>query len=210
MSKLQEWRKYVDKRIENIKKKEEQAAPDEGQEVSFSKMPHQIADTIQFLSQKDKRQSKGPRGGVLTPIIDPIEILIQKDKKPARKMEEKFLNLPGQKELPLGIIKPPAEILSMKILDERKKIIEKLLDPEVTLQEAAILLTISRATLRRYSDKGLISCIKTPTGQRKFKLSSLLEFQEKRGRLNLPHLMDIDEADIFSDEEKESEQTSIT
>jgi excisionase family DNA binding protein len=66
---------------------------------------------------------------------------------------------------------------------KREELIESLLDPLVTLEDAATILNVCKTTVRRYTNKGVLDCIRTPGGQRRFKLSQVLDFmaqQEKK------------------------------
>ena len=70
------------------------------------------------------------------------------------------------------------------VRETREQIIWRLLDPELTLHEAAAVLNLSKATVRRYTDQGKLACKRTRGGQRRFRLSALLEYldrQEPRG-----------------------------
>lgn len=53
-----------------------------------------------------------------------------------------------------------------------------MLDPELSLHEAAALLNVSKATVRRYTDQGKLVCFRTRGGQRRFKLSDVLMLLE--------------------------------
>ena len=212
MGNLREWRKYVDKRIEDtIKKKKleqekitdtERKNKDEEKKIelkSSSKihvvdelkndiktpMDTSIADPLHILQQKDKKTAF-KKEEVITPIIDPYEILSQKDKKinseETYKIEEgvEEKEEQAQTELPLNLIRVEKRKVTKSYLNEREKLLKRLLDPQISLRESCIILNVSRATLRRYTDKGLIPYLRTAGGQRRFRLSDLLEFQEKR------------------------------
>src|SRR2546422_11291272 len=59
------------------------------------------------------------------------------------------------------------------------------MDPDLTLHETAAILSLSKATLRRYTDQGKLPCRRTAGGQRRFKLSevlALLEHQRREAR----------------------------
>ncbi len=60
------------------------------------------------------------------------------------------------------------------LTETREEIIQRLLDPELSVHEAAALLNVSKATLRRYTDHGKLACSRTAGGQRRFKLSHVL------------------------------------
>lgn len=62
------------------------------------------------------------------------------------------------------------------ITESREEIIRRLLDPELSLHEAAAVLNLSKATVRRYTDQGKLMCLRTGGGQRRFRLSALLGF----------------------------------
>lgn len=62
------------------------------------------------------------------------------------------------------------------LIRERMRILTRLLNPELTLYEAAILLRVSRNTLRRLTNDGVLQCIRTFGKQRRFKLNDLLVY----------------------------------
>lgn len=64
------------------------------------------------------------------------------------------------------------------ITETREEIIRRLLDPEMTIHEAAAVLNLSKATVRRYTDQGKLVCLRTEGGQRRFRLSALLALLE--------------------------------
>ncbi len=64
--------------------------------------------------------------------------------------------------------------------ETRAEIIRRLLDPELTLHEAAAVLNLSKATVRRYTDQGRLACLRTGGGQRRFRLSALLAFLDRQ------------------------------
>ncbi len=64
----------------------------------------------------------------------------------------------------------------------REELVARLLDPTLTLQETALLLGVCPTTVRRYTNRGILRCFRTPGNQRRFKLSDVLEFMERRER----------------------------
>jgi excisionase family DNA binding protein len=65
---------------------------------------------------------------------------------------------------------------------KREELIESLLDPLITLEDAATILNVCKTTVRRYTNKGVLECIRTPGGQRRFKLSHVLDFMALQGQ----------------------------
>lgn len=64
------------------------------------------------------------------------------------------------------------------LTESREEIVRRILDPELSLHEAAALMNVSKATVRRYTDQGKLSCFRTTGGQRRFKLSDVLTLLE--------------------------------
>ncbi len=66
--------------------------------------------------------------------------------------------------------------------ETREDLVRRLLDPTLTLREASLLLDVCSTTVRRYTNRGLLNCYRTPGNQRRFRLSDILEFMERRDR----------------------------
>ena len=64
--------------------------------------------------------------------------------------------------------------------ESREQLIERLLDPTMTLSETATLLGVCPTTVRRYTKRGVLNCFRTPGNQRRFKLSDVLSFMEQQ------------------------------
>jgi excisionase family DNA binding protein len=63
---------------------------------------------------------------------------------------------------------------------EREELIEKLRDPVISLEEAATLIGVCKTTVRRYTNRDELECVRTPGQQRRFKLSQVLAFVKRR------------------------------
>jgi excisionase family DNA binding protein len=66
--------------------------------------------------------------------------------------------------------------------ESREDLVYRLLDPELSLEEAARILAVCPTTVRRYTNRGLLSHHRTPGNQRRFRLSHVLEFMERYGQ----------------------------
>lgn len=64
--------------------------------------------------------------------------------------------------------------------ESRASLIEQLLDPSVTLEDAARILNVCPTTVRRYTNRGVLTHYRTAGNQRRFKLSDVLAFMESR------------------------------
>ncbi len=60
--------------------------------------------------------------------------------------------------------------------ESRDQLVERLKNPLVNLDEAAILLRVCRTTVRRYADAGLLPHIRTEGGQRRFYFKDIESF----------------------------------
>lgn len=67
--------------------------------------------------------------------------------------------------------------------EPREELIRRLLDPELTLEEVSRLLGVCPATVRRYTNRGWIEHHRTQGGQRRFRLSSVVRFVDRHGRM---------------------------
>ncbi len=67
--------------------------------------------------------------------------------------------------------------------ETREELIHRLLDPSVTLEEAARILNVCPTTVRRYTNRGVLQHFRTAGNQRRFKLSDVLGFMESTGRV---------------------------
>lgn len=77
-----------------------------------------------------------------------------------------------------GGVKKPKK----KVQETREQLLSRLLDPLISLEEAAKLLKVCPTTVRRYTNKGLLKHYRTAGNQRRFKLSDVLGFLESSGK----------------------------
>lgn len=90
-----------------------------------------------------------------------------------------------QKQLPIDLEEAepsPEPAASRRASETREELVTRLLDPTLTLRECALLLGVCPTTVRRYTNRGLLSCYRTPGNQRRFRLSDVLDFMERRDR----------------------------
>ncbi len=90
-----------------------------------------------------------------------------------------------QQRLPLDLemtVSEPAARTRAK--ETRDDLVERLLDPVLTLQETAILLDVCPTTVRRYTNRGVLNCFRTPGNQRRFRLSDIISFMERRDTMD--------------------------
>jgi excisionase family DNA binding protein len=66
--------------------------------------------------------------------------------------------------------------------ETRQDLIRRLLDPELSLEETSRLLGVCPATVRRYTNRGWLEHHRTVGGQRRFRLSNIVQFVDEHGR----------------------------
>jgi len=64
--------------------------------------------------------------------------------------------------------------------ETREQLLQRLMDPPLTLEETARLLGVCPTTVRRYTNKGLLRHFRTQGNQRRFRLSDVAEFLNSR------------------------------
>lgn len=64
--------------------------------------------------------------------------------------------------------------------ETREELLARLLDPELTLEEAAQVLNVCPTTVRRYTNRGILPHYRTVGNQRRFRLSQVLAFLESQ------------------------------
>ncbi len=72
---------------------------------------------------------------------------------------------------------PRSRVLQAK---SREEILERLVNPTLTLEEAAKVMGVCKATVRRYTAKGILPHYRTPGNQRRFKLNDIISFLENQ------------------------------
>jgi excisionase family DNA binding protein len=63
--------------------------------------------------------------------------------------------------------------------ESREEFLRRLLDPPLTLEEAARVLNVCPTTVRRYTNRGLLKHFRTAGNQRRFRLSHVFAFMEE-------------------------------
>lgn len=62
--------------------------------------------------------------------------------------------------------------------ETREELIARLIDPTISLEETARILEVCPTTVRRYTNKGILPHYRSAGNQRRFKLSTVLEFEK--------------------------------
>ena len=81
-----------------------------------------------------------------------------------------------------GHTPPPRQGRGPRREESREELLLRLLDPTLSLEETARILEVCPTTVRRYTNRGILAHERSAGNQRRFKLSSVLEFRESQMR----------------------------
>ncbi len=170
---LRDWYRYLEKQM-HVSLEDEQLAS-----------PEPVTQPVDHISSADPRESRFPNGGTAPAgaAEGPHEEMSPVARAAA--LRRQIHAAVAQPALPIELGAPARPLTRAgrrggrrPITATRGEIIRRLLDPELTLHEAAAVLNLSKATVRRYTDQGKLACLRTRGGQRRFRLSALLAFLE--------------------------------
>lgn len=98
-------------------------------------------------------------------------------------MQERWERMPHHLQTLFGGIGDEVAQNSYQAFREsRGELIQRLLDPVISLEEAARVLNVCPTTVRRYTNRGALEHLRTAGNQRRFRLSDVLAFMEKNSR----------------------------
>lgn len=157
--------------IEEPKRKESPAPEIEEPRPQVSAAKPQIRETTEQLAEK------------------PAPVRVAQAVKPASatddktSFEEKWGRLPRHLQtLFAENVEEVAQHSYKSFKETRAQLIERLLDPIISLEEAARILNVCPTTVRRYTNRGVLPCLRTAGNQRRFRLSDVLNFMESQAR----------------------------
>jgi len=89
---------------------------------------------------------------------------------------------PEEEERKPGRRKSSVEKLNILLikLENRQQLLQRLLNPTLSLEETSLLLGVSKGTLRQYTNQNRLKHFRTSGGQRRFYLLDILGFLAKR------------------------------
>lgn len=151
----------------------------------------------EYIKVAEPRQPYGTRGTVLK---DPSKVKFQKKnlsaprprrvKQPVQarvvdpELQDLWQSLPKYMDF-LGTFfddSVTAHYYRGNFKESRNELIQRLLNPELTLEEVSRLLGVCPATVRRYTNRGWLKHHRTKGRQRRFRLAGVVQFVEEHGR----------------------------
>jgi len=165
----------------------EAGEPDPVAEVESAEAAQPEADDDESSEADEAQAAPGNAESTLTDREAVLSSLQEELDRAGASMKERLSQLQArQRQLPMEVEETEAEAdesgSSRKATETRQELVQRLLDPVLTLREAALLIDVCPTTVRRYTNRGLLNCFRTPGNQRRFHLSDILEFLERRER----------------------------
>ncbi len=101
---------------------------------------------------------------------------------PPQSIEELWKRVPKHVRLlvELGEDEVTRRYYRREFKETRQELVERLLNPILSLEDTARLLGVCPTTVRRYTERGLLNHYRTPGNQRRFRLSDVIAFLEAR------------------------------
>lgn len=172
---MHEWRQYRERQIRKVVKEaretedlQAEEAPDEAAAAPLS-AAGPAGETA--VEPEDLKSGNGK------PKKQLMERLASSNAGMAERMQAYAAR---QQVLPLDVEAAPAQPRTGKAAETREQLVQRLLDPVLSLDEAAVLLNVCPTTVRRYTNRGVLKCDRTPGNQRRFRLSEIMSFMERR------------------------------
>ncbi len=167
---MREWRQYRDRQVRKAVREAREA---EGLNAA--------QDVGEPAPDDSETTAETPKPGLKSDPNKPKQVLSRltlgnqevRERLEALRARQQILPLDVEEAEP-----PPSR--SPRAVESREQLVQRLLDPVLTLEEAATLLDVCPTTVRRYTNRGVLKCYRTPGNQRRFRLSEVMSFMERR------------------------------
>ena len=167
---MHEWRQYRERQIHKVAKEARETG-----EIDTGALD---GDSGALVAEAgDTAAADRLKSGPGQPKKQLLERLTSTNSVMAEKMQAYAAR---QQVLPLDVEAAPPPPATGKAAETREQLVQRLLDPVLSLEEAAILLNVCPTTVRRYTNRGVLKCDRTPGNQRRFRLSEIMSFMERR------------------------------
>ena len=166
MRSLQDWMKYLEEQEQSL----QDVADGDGSRGRPT--PDEPEQTEQVAQPTKIEPPPAPKPDAARPVEPAsVQAAAPPRKKPAPRRPTVDA---GRREVAQKSYKPFKET--------REELLQRLLDPMITLEEAARILDVCPTTVRRYTNRGMLKHLRTAGNQRRFRLSDVLAFLEASGR----------------------------
>ena len=179
MRSLQEWMKYLEQQEQSLQEAEQEPSQ------AGDRMPAKETEEPSFepdgagvvVPEKASKTEAPPEPQPWNPprVIErpAVKRAAPATRRAKRKAASRTAGDTGRSEVAQTSYKPFRET--------REDLLHRLLDPLISLEEAARLLNVCPTTVRRYTNRGVLKHQRTAGNQRRFRLSDVLTFMESGG-----------------------------
>ncbi|NSW79001.1 MAG: helix-turn-helix domain-containing protein [Chthonomonadetes bacterium] len=166
--------------VEHVQAEPEPPAPSVSEpiaeEVESAAEPPAEEAPAEESQTRDERpaRAKATRRAPYTRSVRPVP--------PPQSIEELWKRVPKHVRLlvEMGDDEVTQRYYDRRFKESRQELVERLLNPSLTLEDTARLLGVCPTTVRRYTERGLLNHYRTPGNQRRFRLSDVIAFLEAR------------------------------
>lgn len=166
--------------LEEPQGEEKQEQPDADEVVTPVAQAQEAQLKTAEPTQPEEEQLRRRRGGASTkraPYTRSVRPV-----PPPQSVEEMWNRVPKHVRLlvEIGDDEVTQQYYHRQFKETRRELVERLLNPPLTLEDTARLLGVCPTTVRRYTERGLLNHHRTPGNQRRFRLSDVIAFLEAR------------------------------
>ena len=180
MRSLQDWMKYLEQQEQSVQPEPEKTPREPAQriaeqETTVVEPPKPVAPPLKVEAPQPMApvRTEAPPPPPKPVAVKPVQSAPSvKPAQPAKlrkpRMPKAVMAAASLQETAQGSYKPFRET--------REGLLQRLLDPLISLEEAARILNVCPTTVRRYTNRGILKHVRTAGNQRRFKLSDVLAF----------------------------------
>lgn len=203
MRSLQDWTRYLEEQEQEIETPA-RTAERRVEERPEPPAPARQVDTVSVVVTGQRVEEDSP--AFLRVDNEPVTVLPETPARPAEEADpvpisvvraKPVVEVPAptatagraariRKRLPTGLDaesvgrREVAERSYRTFKESREELIERLVDPVLSLEEVARVLNVCPTTVRRYTNSGALAHHRTAGNQRRFRLSDVLAFLERQ------------------------------
>lgn len=187
MRSLEEWTKYLEEQeeaaLDIVRSREREVQPEKVTPAPVRQAEPEVSVVEPVAEAQTLQVPQAPQPPVVVEDV-PVQSRVPEEHAASAESIVKLTQL--RKQLPEQILLPDdgdSEVAqnSYKAFKEsREELLQRLLDPQISLEDAARILNVCPTTVRRYTNRGLLRHYRTPGNQRRFRLSDVLALLESQ------------------------------
>lgn len=208
LNKYQDWQRYVKEQMEKAEQKKLETGPTSPKRsvptIDSDKFAIRRQSRVENESEQPQTRrpaaaksasrppapddTQSPSGSIASPFVSVQDVWEAAERSTKSRKTHREEAPATQKKLPeiervlqpVTPETPPSPRQQNKKVQTREEILERLVNPTITLEEAAKIMGVCKATIRRYTAKGILPHYRTHGNQRRFKLNDIISFLENQ------------------------------